>query len=102
MKREVMRVLRPGGLLYLSDLLINDDPRNQERYERYANTYKCYGVFELPEGVVVRHHQPEWVEDLTSAFEKLEYEPFKATTMNRNISAAFQYLGRKSVQNPER
>ena len=98
---EVTRVLRPGGLLYLSDLLINDDPRNRERYERYADAYKCYGVFALPEGVVVRHHQPDWIEDLTSAFEKLEYEPFEVTTMNRNISAAFQYLGRRpALQNP--
>lgn len=92
---EVTRVLRPGGLLYISDLLINDDQRNRERYEQYADIYKCYGVFELPEGVVVRHHQKEWVEELTSPFIRLEYEPFSVTTMNGNLSSAFQYLGRK-------
>jgi SAM-dependent methyltransferase len=89
------RVLRPGGLLYLSDLLVNNDRRNRERYEQYAEAYGCYGVFELPEGVVVRHHQREWVEELTSPFQQLEYEPFTVRTMNGNASAAFQYLGRK-------
>lgn len=93
---EVTRVLRPGGLFYLSDLLINDDRRNRERYDRYADVYKCYGVFELPEGVVVRHHRQEWIDDLTSSFARLEYEPFAVTTMNGNLSSAFQYLGRKS------
>jgi SAM-dependent methyltransferase len=92
---EVARILRPGGLLYLSDLLINDDPRNRQRYERHADAYKCYGVFELPEGVVVRHHRQEWIDDLTSPFARLEYEPFSVTTMNGNLSSAFQYLGRK-------
>ena len=92
---DVARVLRPGGLLYLSDLLINDDQRNRERYERYADEYKCYGVFELPEGVVVRHHPLEWIDELTSAFARLEYEPFVVTTMNGNQSSAFQFLGRK-------
>ena len=94
---EIERVLRPGGLLYLSDVLINDDARNLERYARDAEKYKCYGVFELPEGVVVRHHRKEWIAEITSSFQQLEYEPFKVITMNGNASAAFQYLGRKSV-----
>lgn len=92
---ETKRVLRPGGLLYLSDVLINNDRRNRERYEQHARAYGCYGVFELPEGVVVRHHQREWIEEITSPFQQLEYEPFTVTTMNGNASAAFQYLGRK-------
>ena len=92
---EVKRVLRPGGLLYVSDLLVNNDRRNRERYERDARKFKCYGVFELPEGVVVRHHQKEWIDEVTSPFEQLEFERFTVTTMNGNASAAFQYLGRK-------
>ena len=92
---EVKRVLRPGGLIYLSDLLLNDDARNRERYQRFAEAYKCYGVFKLPEGVAVRHHQKKWIEELTVSFRPLEYEPFTVTTMNGNTSAAFRYLGRK-------
>jgi SAM-dependent methyltransferase len=94
---EIKRVLRPGGLLYVSDLLVNNDQRNRERYSQFAEAYGCYGVFELPEGVVVRHHQREWIEEIMSPFEQLEYEPFTVTTMNGNASAAFQYLGRKSI-----
>jgi len=93
---EVERVLSPGGLLYISDLLVNDDPRNRERYEQWAEKYKCYGVFELPEGVVVRHHRKEWIAEVTGSFWQLEHEPFTVTTMNGNQSSAFQYLGRKS------
>jgi SAM-dependent methyltransferase len=95
---EVERVLRPNDLLYISDLLVNDDQRNRERYEKYAN-HGTYGVFELPEGVVVRHHTVEWINEITSAFEQLEYEPFEVTTMNGNASAAFQYLGCKRKAN---
>ncbi|HXD29912.1 MAG TPA: class I SAM-dependent methyltransferase [Pyrinomonadaceae bacterium] len=91
----VSRGLRPGGLIYISDLLINDDSRNRARYEQYAKQFNCYGVFELPEGVVVRHHRREWIDELTRPFERLQFEPFEVTTMNGNKSAAFQYLGRK-------
>ncbi len=94
---EVERVLRPGGLLYISDLLLNEDTRNRERYERDAETYGAFGIFELPEGVVVRHHRREWIEELTRSFAQLEYETFSVITMNGNTSAAFQYLGRKEV-----
>jgi SAM-dependent methyltransferase len=93
---EVNRVLRSDGLVYISDLLLNDDERNRQRYELDAESYKCYGVFELPEGVVVRHHRKEWIEELTRPFLQIEYEPFTVTTMNGNASSAFQYLGRKA------
>ena len=94
---EVERVLRRKGLLYISDLLLNEDARNRERYERYGEVYGAFGVFELPEGVVVRHHSREWIEQLTRSFIQLEYEPFSVITMNGNTSAAFQYLGRREV-----
>ena len=93
---EVHRILKPNGLIYISDLLINTDERNRERYEQDAARYNCYGVFELPEGVVVRHHQKEWIDELTSSFEPVEFNRFEVKTMNGNNSAAFQYLGRKT------
>ena len=94
----VEQVLQPGGLIYLSDLLLNDDARNRDRYQRFAQVYECYGVFELPEGIAVRHHEKEWIEELTRSFRPLEYERFRVTTMNGNTSAAFQYLGRKPIE----
>lgn len=93
---EVSRVLRPGGLVYVSDLLLNDDARNRARYEQYADQFDCYGVFQLPEGVVVRHHRKDWIEELTGSFQQLEFDPFEVITMNGNKSAAFQYLGKKT------
>jgi ubiquinone/menaquinone biosynthesis C-methylase UbiE len=95
---EVRRVLRPEGILYISDLLINTDLRNLERYERDADQFGIYGVFELPEGVIVRHHREEWIEPLTRAFTPLAFERLTVTTMNGNPSAAFQYLGRVSPE----
>lgn len=92
---EALRVLRHEGLLYLSDLLINTDERNRSRYAQYQEMFGCYGVFELPEGVVVRHHSEEWIGEVTRPFEQLKYEPFTVKTMNGHSSAAFQFLGRK-------
>ena len=93
---EVWRVLRPNGLLYISDLRLNQDERNRERYEQCEARFGRYGVFELPEGVVVRHHSEERIAEITRPYEQLEYEPFIVTTMNGNSSSAFQYLGRKA------
>jgi SAM-dependent methyltransferase len=91
---EVQRVLRPGGLMYIGDFLLNDDARNRQRYQDFARRGAPYGVFQHPEGVVLRHHRPEWIEELTGHFQRLEYQTFEAVTMNGNRSAGFQYLGR--------
>lgn len=92
---EVRRVLRPGGLLYLSDLWLQTDARNQERYARDELKYGIYGVFDLPEGVTVRHHHPRWIEELTQGFANVGLDHVEVVTMNGNSAKAFQWFGVK-------
>jgi len=50
--KEIKRALKPQGILYVNDFLLNTDERNLSRYEKFKNVYGTYGVFELPEGAV--------------------------------------------------
>jgi SAM-dependent methyltransferase len=92
---EVERVLRPGGLFYISDLWLQTDERNRERYVRDEAKYGRYGVFDLPEGVTVRHHHPEWIEELTGNFQTVALDEVEVRTMNGNPAKAFQWFGLK-------
>lgn len=93
---EIRRVLKPGGVLYVNDFLLNTDERNLSRYEKYKDTYGIYGVFELPEGAVCRHHEEEWIRQLLKDFSVLTYERLTFTTMNGHKSNGFYYIGRLS------
>ncbi|PHR46186.1 MAG: hypothetical protein COA32_11555 [Fluviicola sp.] len=89
---ELKRVLRPNGILYVSDLLLNEDERNLKRYNAYGSG--PYGVFELPEGGVFRHHSEEYLENqLMSFFNILYRRSFTIETMNKNQSKAIQLVG---------
>ena len=92
---ELQRVLKPGGLLYISDLWLQSDARNVERYKRDHPKYGTYGVFDLPEGVTVRHHDPKWIETLTSDFDLLALDHIDVITMNGNPAQGFQWFGVK-------
>jgi len=93
--KEIYRVLKPGGLIYINDFLLNTDQRNQNRYNTYKEKYGIYGVFELPEGAVLRHHDKTYLKHLTQSFktEKLEQITFK--TMNGHRSNGVTYMGTK-------
>jgi len=91
--KEVNRVLNRGGLLYISDLWLQTDERNLTRYERDEQKYGIYGVFDLPEGVTVRHHDPKWIEILTSDFTNVALDEIEVVTMNGNPAKAFQWFG---------
>jgi SAM-dependent methyltransferase len=92
---EVRRVLRPGGLFYISDIWLQDDERNRERYLRDEPKYGTYGVFDLPEGVTVRHHDPVWIETLTRDFDTLALDHIDIQTMNGHPAKGFQWFGLK-------
>lgn len=96
--RELRRVLNRGGLLYISDLWLQTDERNLSRYDRDEDKYGVYGVFDLPEGVTVRHHDPTWIETLTSDFEMVALDDVEVVTMNGNPAQAFQWFGLKRAE----
>jgi hypothetical protein len=84
-------------LLYISDLWLQQDERNVERYERYEPQYGVYGVFELAEGVVLRHHHRRWIDELTKNFAPLALDEIVAGTMNGHTAQTFQWFGRKTT-----
>jgi ubiquinone/menaquinone biosynthesis C-methylase UbiE len=92
--QEMTRVLKPGGVIYMNDFLLNEDQRNLARYEQYYKKYHTYGVFELADGAVLRHHDEERVKEWTDHFERLVYEKVEYTTMNGNRSNGLVYMGR--------
>ena len=91
---EIKRVLKTGGTFYINDYLINSDNRNLERYETYEDKYNKYGVFELPEGAILRHHTEEYFFELMKDFDTVRYKRITYTTMNGNKSNGFYFLGK--------
>lgn len=90
---EIKRVLKPNGILYVNDFLLNTDERNLSRYENFKEIYGVYGVFELPEGAICRHHDETWIKQLLNDFSELEYDRLTFTTMNGHKSNGFYFIG---------
>jgi len=92
---EIRRVLRPGGILYVSDYPLQPDSRNQDRYQEFKDEFGVFGVFRLPDGGIVRHHDRRWVHELLSPFDVLNEGSAEVHTMNGNAARIFQIMARK-------
>ncbi len=93
---ELHRLLRPGGILYLSDYPLQNDERNLERYAGQQKKYGRYGIFEVDGGrAVMRHHDRPWLDQLLHAFEPLWETQIDISTMNGNPARALQIMARK-------
>lgn len=94
---ELHRVLAPGGLLYVSDLLLQEDERNRLRYAAYAEMFGTqFGVFATDDGAVCRHHDLAYLHRMVGTFfEVLEERRIETATMNGNHSKGIQLLLRK-------
>lgn len=86
MASEIYRILKPGGILFIADFLLNDDERNKRRYKKYYNSSDSYGVFEIDDGAKLRHHDESYLRRLFSDFETKRYHKTVFNTMNGNRS----------------
>lgn len=99
---ELVRLLRPGGLLYVSDMPLQDDDRNRERYKRFEKIYGCYGVFETEDGAICRHHSRAYLDDLVTPLVVEAEHLFTVTTMNGHTSNGVQLLLRRLADGASR
>jgi len=93
--KHILQLLKPGGLLYISDILIQKDPRNVQRYEYFKKEYGIYGIFELPDGGIFRHYTLREIKSLTADFRQIKAKYIDIITMNGNPAKGFQYFCKK-------
>jgi len=96
--REISRVLKKGGIFYLSDFLLNRDQRNIKRYQAFQclSSEYPYGVFQLADGALLRHHTEAYIQELLAANFEIEiFKKTKVSTMNNHYSNSFIAIGRK-------
>ncbi|WP_433046532.1 class I SAM-dependent methyltransferase [Dactylosporangium sp. CS-033363] len=79
---EVRRVLKPGGLLYVSDLLRHGD----------ESRYSPDGVFTTSDGARCRHHDRPALHRLLADFTLRREEELTVTTMNGHEARGVQLL----------
>jgi SAM-dependent methyltransferase len=96
---EITRLLRPSGVLYVSDMWLQSDARNVDRYIQFEKKYGVYGIFDLADGATVRHHDRAWIQTLTADYDVLFLEEISVHTMNGNPASAFQWIGRLRDRN---
>jgi SAM-dependent methyltransferase len=89
---QLHRLLKPGGILYLSDYPLQSDARNAERYAKHAAASEPFGVFMTEDGARVRHHTPEWLADLFGAFRRVVDRDIEVVTMNGHRSSGLQWI----------
>ena len=93
---EVRRVLKPGGLLFVSDYPLQSDARNQARYREFESEFGTFGVFRT-ENAIVRHYGQEQISAWLSGFEEVWRDRIRVCTMNGNESDVFQIAARKKA-----
>ena len=83
--KDVHRLLKPGGFLYLSDYLLQDERSAEGNYD--AN-----GVFMTDEGAHFRHHTEDHFAFLFSGFRREVSLNVPVTTLNGNSAVGLQYI----------
>ncbi len=92
---ELRRLIRPGGLLYVSDYLLQPGDRYAARYEAGLARHGVRGVWDRDDGGVFRHHTREALDALLADFEPVAERQVETVTLSGASATAIQLLMRR-------
>lgn len=92
---EVERILKPGGVLYVTDFLISDHPRYASPYATGLEEFGKWGIYKTRENLRVRHMTSQHVMQLLKHFDIQWFEQFDFKTMNGNPAKTFHLTALK-------
>ena len=92
---ELRRLIRPGGLLYISDYLLQPGERYAARYEAGLARHGVLGVWDREDGGVFRHHAREGLDALLADFELVSEREVETVTLSGASATAIQRLARR-------
>ncbi|MBQ4338998.1 MAG: class I SAM-dependent methyltransferase [Clostridia bacterium] len=90
---NIKKVLKPGGIIYINDFLLNSGFKRRLFYKKAQKKTGIYGAFKTYDGATVRHHAEDYILELLSGFKTLDYKKFVIPTMNGNKSNSFGFIG---------
>ena len=90
---DIKRVLKPGGVIYINDFLLNSGFKRWLFYKKAQKETGIYGAFKTYDGATVRHHAEDYILNLLSDFKTHDYQKFVIPTMNGNKSNSFGFIG---------
>jgi ubiquinone/menaquinone biosynthesis C-methylase UbiE len=93
--KEISRVLKTNGVLYLTDFLVCDHPRYQEKYAIGLEQFGRWGIYITDENLTVRHFRAKVIMDLLKEFDIQWFEQFDFKTMNQNPARTFHSIAKK-------
>ena len=99
---EIQRVLKPNGALYITDFLICEHPRYQEKYTSGLQRFGIWGIYTTNENLTVRHYTTSSIMNLLKSFDIQWFEQFDFKTMNQNPARTFHCIAQKNCKNQQR
>ncbi len=90
---EMFRLLRPGGVFYLTDFLLCEQAK--EKYEEGLTQHQEWGVYTTSEGLTVKHYSSGEIFSLMQAFDIQWFKQFDFKTMNHNHARTFHAVATK-------
>jgi ubiquinone/menaquinone biosynthesis C-methylase UbiE len=92
---EIKRVLKPKGVLYITDFLVCKHPRYQEKYAAGLKQFGRWGIYTTNENLTVRHYTSEAIMNLLRHFDIQWFEQSDFKTMNQNPARTFHCIAQK-------
>jgi len=93
--QEIWRVLKKGGVLYLTDFLVCSHARYQGKYAQGLQVFGEWGIYTTNENLTVRHYTTAALMKLLTDFDIRWFEQFDFKTMNQNPALTFHCIAKK-------